>query len=119
VVILSNGRIIADDSVEELVGVFESQAYRLTVDGRVPDHVRSELTATFHIQEWEPLEDRTSFEVTLGEADTLYGVLDVLQNSDCSLLDVASREIDLEDVFLEVTDRAHDVGDSPGGGDEK
>ncbi|QKY21096.1 ABC transporter ATP-binding protein [Halolamina sp. CBA1230] len=115
VVILSNGRVIADDPVEELVGVFETQVYRLTVDGRVPEQVRTELTASYQVDDWERLDDRTRFDVTLAEDDALYDVLGVLRTGDCALLDVDGLEPDLEDVFLDVTDRAPDES---GGEDE-
>ncbi len=116
VVILSNGRVIADDAVEALVGVFETQAYRLTVEGRVPERLRTELTASYHTEAWETLEDRTRFEVTLAEDDTLYDVLGTLRQGDCTLLDVDGLEPDLEDVFLDVTGRAAAETDRHDGG---
>ena len=119
VAILSNGRVIADDPVEELVGVFETQAYRLTVDGTVPERVRTELTASYHVEEWEALEDRTRFDVTLAESDTLYDVLGTLRAGDCALLDVDGLEPDLEDVFLDVTGRAADVDEGGSGASDE
>jgi len=105
VVILSDGRVIADDPVEDLVRVFETQAYRLTVEGSVDGSVRDRLTRTFAVENWEDRGDRARFDVTLAEDDTLYGVLDVLRDSGLSLVDVDGLEPDLEDVFLEVTGR--------------
>jgi ABC-2 type transport system ATP-binding protein len=107
VVILSDGRVIADDDVDELVGVFETQAYELEVEGAVPDRVRDRLEREYIVEEWAELADRTRFEVTLADEHTLYGVLDVLRSGGCSLLDVDGLEPDLEDVFLEVTGRAN------------
>jgi ABC-2 type transport system ATP-binding protein len=109
VVILSDGRVIADDPVDELVGVFESQAYQLVVAGDVASEVRDRLDERFRVENWESLDDRTRFDVTLGEDDTLYGVLGVLRDADHRLLDVDGLEPDLEDVFLDVT------GTDPGG----
>jgi ABC-2 type transport system ATP-binding protein len=107
VVILSDGRVIADDPVEDLVGVFETQAYELEVEGSVPGSVRDRLETEYRVENWEGLADRTRFEVTLADDDTLYGVLDVLRSGDCALLDVDGLEPDLEDVFLDVTGRAN------------
>jgi len=109
VVILSEGRVIADDPVDELVGVFETQAYQLVVAGDVASGVRDRLDDRFRVENWESLEDRTRFDVTLAEDDTLYGVLDVLREAGHRLLDVNGLEPDLEDVFLDVT------GTAPGG----
>lgn len=107
VVILSDGEVIADDAVEELVGVFETQAYQVEVAGDVPPGVREELECAYVVENWEGLADRTRFEVTLADDHTLYGVLDVLRDGGCSLLDVDGLEPDLEDVFLDVTGRAN------------
>jgi len=112
VVILSDGEVIADDAVEELVGVFETQAYQLEVEGAVPPALRDRLERAFIVENWESLADRTRFEVTLADDHTLYGVLDALRDADCTLLDVDGLEPDLEDVFLDVTGRA------PGGDGE-
>jgi len=110
VVILSDGRVIADDAVEELVGVFETQAYRVVVDGQLPGDLRSRLVADYHLENVEVLADRTRFDVTLGDDDGLHAVLGVLDDAGYDLLDVGGLEPDLEDVFLDITGRA-------GGGD--
>lgn len=107
VVILSDGRVIADDPVEDLVGVLETQAYRLVVDGDVPEAVRDRLDDAYLVENWESLPDRTRFEVTLADDDELYGVLDELREAGLGLLDVDGLEPDLEDVFLDVTGRAN------------
>ncbi|AHG03446.1 ABC transporter ATP-binding protein [Halobacterium sp. DL1] len=108
VVILSDGQVIADDSVEDLVGVFDTQAYRISVDGVVPDDVRARLDAAFRVDDWERFGDHTRFEVTLTEETTLYDVLDALRDADLALADVDGRDPNLEDVFLEVTN--HSLG---------
>jgi len=111
VVILSDGRVIADDPVEELVGVFETQAYRVVADGQLPGRLRSQLVADYHLENFEVLADRTRFDVTLGDDDSLYDVLGVLEGAGHDLLDVDGLEPDLEDVFLDVTGRAESGGD--------
>jgi ABC-2 type transport system ATP-binding protein len=104
VVILSNGGVIADDSVEELVGVFQTQAYRVVADGQLPGEVRSRLVRDYRVENFEVLADRTRFDVTLADdGDALYDVLGVLDDAGHDLLDVDGLEPDLEDVFLDVT----------------
>jgi ABC-2 type transport system ATP-binding protein len=109
VVILSDGRVIADDPVEDLVRLFETQAYRVTVGGPVPDAVRRRLDRAYDAGEWSTAGDRTTFDVTLTDGDTLYEVLDVLRGAGLELVDVDGLDPDLEEVFLEVTGRAPGV----------
>jgi ABC-2 type transport system ATP-binding protein len=112
VVILSNGQVIADDPVEELVGVFDTRAYRVVTDGELPGEVRARLVREYRVENFEVLSDRTRFDVTLADDDALYDVLGTLDDAGHDLLDVDGLEPDLEDVFLDVTDRAHDDGES-------
>jgi ABC-2 type transport system ATP-binding protein len=110
VVILSDGRVIADDSVAELVRVFETQAYRVTVEEAVPQSARERLDRQYRAENWTRNGDRTSFDVTLADGDDLYAVLDVLRDEDLSLVDIDGQDPDLEDVFLEVTGRDGEGG---------
>ncbi|MFB6103852.1 MAG: ABC transporter ATP-binding protein [Halobacteriaceae archaeon] len=105
VVILSDGQVIADDAVEDLVRVFETQAYRVAVEGRVPQAVRDRLGRRFDATNFDEVGDRTRFEVTLADGDALYDVLDVVRSADLPLVDVDGLDPDLETVFLEVTGR--------------
>ncbi|WP_232688202.1 ABC transporter ATP-binding protein [Halobacterium zhouii] len=117
VVILSEGSVIADDPVEELVGVFETQAYRIAVEGEVPSAVRDRLDREFTVENWTETSDRTRFDVTLSDGNALYGALDVLRDAGLSLVDVDGLDPDLEDVFLEVTGRADDASGADRGDD--
>lgn len=103
VVILSEGRVIADDPVEDLVGVFQTQAYRVTITGELPDCPRDLLDARFNADNWQTHGDQTIFDITLTDGDVLYDVIDVLRDADVALDDVDRIDPDLEDVFLEVT----------------
>ena len=106
VVILSDGRVIADDTVTDLVDLFETQAYRIETDGPVEDRTRGILDERFDATGWEARGNRTGFEVTLTDDESLYDVLDVLRETGSRVADIDSQDPDLEDVFLEVTDRA-------------
>ncbi len=110
VVILSEGRVIADDPVDELVDVFRTEAYRVRVEGTVPETTRQRLEAAFDADDWERAGDRTRFGVTLDGDDGLYEVLETLRAADCSLAGVETSDPDLEEAFLAVTDR--EVGET-------
>ncbi|WP_440991338.1 ABC transporter ATP-binding protein [Haloarchaeobius baliensis] len=112
VVILSEGSVIADDPVDDLVQVFETQAYRVTVEGPVTEATRSRLDREFDAGDWTETGDRTGFDVILTDGDALYDVLDVLRDADLGLVDIDGHDPDLETVFLEVTGRANGGDDA-------
>jgi len=108
VVILSEGRVIADEAVSDLVDLFETQSYRIEVDGAVTEDIRAVLTERYEATDWTEQHDRTSFDVTIAEGESLYDTLDVLRAADVSLADINSQDPDLEDVFLELTSPGED-----------
>ena len=105
VVIMDDGQILADERVDDLVDLFRTQAYELTVGGDVPTHARTELERTFGAEAWDEQADRTVFEVSLGDPDWFYDLMDTLRNVGVTPLSVSTIEPDLEEVFLEMTNR--------------
>ncbi|WP_049997027.1 ABC transporter ATP-binding protein [Halococcus sediminicola] len=104
VIIMNDGRIVTDETVENLIDVFRTQAYRVTVDG-LSARARERLEVEFDAGGFEDVGDRTRFEVALPEGRALYGVMDALREAGAVPETVESVEPDLEDVFLEVTGR--------------
>ena len=102
VIIMNDGRIVADETVENLIDVFRTQAYRITVDG-LSERARERLETDFDASGFESVGDRTRFALSLPEGRVLYDVMDALREAGAVPETVASVEPDLEDVFLEVT----------------
>ena len=101
IAIINHGRLIADKPTRELVGMAQEKILRLTVDGdvtRLPQHPCFDkvelvegrtLCITYH-------KDRTN----AGE------VLSAVADMGFRVIDVATHEPDLEDVFLNLTAEA-------------
>ena len=111
VVIMDDGRVVTDERVDDLVDLFRAQAYELAVEGSVPTHARTELERAFGAEAWDEQAGRTAFEVSLGDPDRIYDLMDTLRNVGVTPLSVSTIEPDLEEVFLEVTNRTE--RDSP------
>lgn len=103
VVILSDGSVIADETIDDLMGLFRTRAYRITVEGTVPASVRDAIRSRFDPDDWSTNEEYTTLEVTIADDDSVYDVLSVLAEASCPLEDIESMEPDLEEVFLEMT----------------
>jgi ABC-2 type transport system ATP-binding protein len=103
VVVLSEGRVIADDAVENLLDLFRTKAYEVTVAGEVAASLRESLTESYEATAFEDLGDRTRFEVTLSGGEALHDLTGDLLAADCRLLDIGGVEPDLEEVFLRLT----------------
>lgn len=105
VVIISAGRLIADDQVSNLIALFRSRRYALDVPGALPDSVVAGirgLDASADIR----MEDGIShFELQMPAAEDLYGLMDLLREAGLVVESIAQREPDLEHAFLEILRR--------------
>jgi ABC-2 type transport system ATP-binding protein len=103
VIIMNDGQVVADDTVEGLKEVFRTQAYRVTLDGDPSAALRDRLGTRFDAGDWVRDGDHWRFDAANVRGEEFYALTDLLRESSCSLVRVDSLEPDMEDVFLEVT----------------
>jgi len=128
VVIVDDGEVVVDDTVEALLGVFETQRYRLTVRGVEPSAVVDRDVAVEAVTE---LDGRVRFDVT-ADSDAVYRLMRELDRRDARLETVETVVPDLETAFRNVTgddgpddrsgtgdDRAVDGDSHPGTEDDR
>jgi ABC-2 type transport system ATP-binding protein len=96
--------VVADDAVEELVGVFRTRAYRVLVRDLEPGERRA-LERSHGVERWDETPEGLRFEVTIEGSRSFYDLIDRLENADAELLSVTTVEPDLEDAFLRLTER--------------
>ncbi|ADB61155.1 ABC transporter related protein [Haloterrigena turkmenica DSM 5511] len=101
VVIMNEGRVVVDDTVENLLAAFETQGYRLTVRG-ADESTLAALRERFDVTDVERLEDRTRFAVA-ADSETFYRLTDALEDHGLELVAVDTVQPDLEDAFVELT----------------
>ncbi|ELZ18058.1 ABC transporter [Haloterrigena salina JCM 13891] len=111
VVIMNEGRVVVDDTVENLLAAFETQGYRLTVRG-ADESTLAALRERFDVTDVERLEDRTRFAVA-ADSETFYRLTDALEDHGLELVAVDTVQPDLEDAFVELTG-----GDGTGAGSD-
>ena len=115
VIIVSEGRVVADDTVENLLAAFETQGYRLTVRG-ADEGICADLRERFDVGDVERLGDRTRFEVA-ADSETFYRLTDAMEAHGLELVEVETVQPDLEEAFVELTGGGGD-GDRDGDGAE-
>ena len=100
-VMLSSGRIVADDSVGALLGGAASDAVRVASPDLDAETV-ADLRATFDVRAVD--RDATPPAVTVAASgDRLYDLMDALRAAGVTIADVRTVQPDLEEVFLERT----------------
>ncbi|MBZ6493444.1 ABC transporter ATP-binding protein [Natrinema longum] len=103
VIVLSDGDIVADDSVDSLLDVFQSRSYRVQLTENPPAHLREQLDTRFQLLDWRTDTDSVEFEIALAGSEEFYECVDILQTAEATIRSVTEIEPDLEDVFVELT----------------
>lgn len=105
VIILSDGKIIADNDVKTLMKQFEKQGYQFMVETTASQSL-STLRARYPITNVEKYDTQVRFKLT-ADTETFYELLDYIRSSELILQEVESMQPDLEEIFLEITSRAN------------
>ena len=104
VVIMNEGRIVADDSIDELLAVFRTQSYRLRLDGTLDATTKATLEADVGATEWIERGDTTQFDAPMVTGSQFHELMRTIEASSASFRSVDLLEPDLEEVFLAITD---------------
>ncbi|AJF28022.1 ABC transporter (plasmid) [Haloarcula sp. CBA1115] len=103
VIVLSDGDIVADDSVDNLLDVFQSQSYRIQLTENPSAPLREQLDTRFQLLEWQTDADSIEFEITLAGSEEFYECVDVLRTAEATIQSFTEIEPDLEDIFVKLT----------------
>jgi len=101
VIIMNDGRIVADDTVANLRQGFETSAFRLTSPNLDADTLAA-VRDRFDVTDVTSRDGTTTVEVAT-DSDGFYELAALLRERSVTLTSVATVEPDLEDVFVELT----------------
>jgi ABC-2 type transport system ATP-binding protein len=100
VAIISRGRIIADQPVEELLDLFREEYYQIEVEGIVP----GDVAALFEGMAAGERNGNTVLSGPVAGQDDLYDILHRLRDRGLSLVSASRAEPDLEEAFVRLLD---------------
>lgn len=102
VIIINQGKIIAQDSVSNLVKVFQAKPYQITVGGTLSAEQVAELENVPHLS-LEILETGvTTLTVTLEKPEHIYPILNILEWEMSSIESIEQTKHNFEEIFLTV-----------------
>lgn len=102
VVILSDGCVVADDTVENLLASFERNRLQLVLK-ETPEGVRSQFAADYEIVSWTRRGGRVQATFSVADEKEVHSLIGRIVETDCRLADIRTEQTDFEDVFLRVT----------------
>jgi ABC-2 type transport system ATP-binding protein len=108
VVIMNDGRVVVDDTVEDLLAGFETRGYRITARGG-SDAVLTDLQERFELTDVHRTDDRLRFEVAADTA-TFYRLTNAMEGHGLDVASVETVQPDLAEVFVEMTNGTTESG---------
>jgi ABC-2 type transport system ATP-binding protein len=112
VVMMADGRIVADDTVEALLSGADRDSVRVT-SADIDDGIVTMLRRRFDVRAVTSLDGRTRVEVAAA-GDALYDLMDALREAGVTVEDVRTVQPDLEEMFVALTGMESDGADERG-----
>lgn len=98
-VVLDDGRIVADDAVENLLDLFRTEVYELVIEGQLPSAARSEIERTYKLISTTELQDRTTLEVAVTDTNRIHDLTGTVVAHGSRIESVRTLEGSLETVL--------------------
>jgi len=99
VVIINGGRVVADDTIDNLLRLFKARVLRVELDAPLDELTADALRARFEVVRSV---DAMTIEVALRESGDLYVLIDVLRAAGRTVEAISTIEPDLEEIFLKI-----------------
>lgn len=107
VIILQDGLIVADDTVENLKTLFNVQTYKISLADTPSKHSLAKLEARFHLTSYNTYGGQQfEFDVNLENSDQFYELISILSTTNCSIVGIRSVDPNLESIYIELTENA-------------
>src|SRR5690554_2127485 len=102
VIIINQGKIVADDSVHNLLDLFRMKVYKIVIQGELNAEQRQALGAMEEVVIEEESPQRTVISVRLEGSQILYDVIGILGSYNSVLESIDQEQNNFERVFLEI-----------------
>jgi ABC-2 type transport system ATP-binding protein len=102
VIIIKEGRIVADDTVDRLLALFRTRAYRIVLSDGLSSDIRRQLSESVAGLAFEPRGQQTELNFSLPSSEGLYQVIDLIRQGGALIETITQKEPDLEEAFLRV-----------------
>ncbi len=101
VIIMNDGQIVADNSIDDLLELFNTTAYEVTVENDLLLESRQRLSTEFDVTNVKRQHGQTVISVNI-VGNEIYHFMEILQSEGLSVKSIELLDINLEEVFLSV-----------------
>ncbi len=113
VIIVSQGRIVRDERIHDLLTLFATRKLRVVIarNGDAPalERAHAGIMSRFPHSEIRVTPDTLEVSVGLANSKEIYDLVDITKESGAAIETIAQEEVDLEKAFLQVVRRGNDT----------
>lgn len=101
-VIINNGRVIIDAPVTNLMKLFETRAYSISIDSLLTKEQEALLLSKFPLCTYDYEAGQGSIQVNLERSEDIYELMDILKLDNTPIESIDRISIDFEEVFMKI-----------------
>jgi ABC-2 type transport system ATP-binding protein len=113
VIIISNGRVVADDSIDDLLSLFRTRNYKIVVSKNAymqhPESLVTEISQGFSQADINETPDTVEIAVGFTNPFEIYDLIKTLSDFRVAIESITQEQVDLEKAFLEIVRRENGV----------
>ncbi len=102
VIIISKGRIVADNRIENLIDLFRVKAYKFDLTGHLSVAQSERMKNRFSFLKLSTTDLQTTIEAEFPEPSNFYELIDMLRSNGLEIEAIEKQEPDLEEIYLKL-----------------
>ncbi len=109
IVILNRGRIVTDQRVDKMLGLFKVKAYKIKLAQELTPQQKKDLMIINGVS-WEKSDgNKPCIYFQYEDMREFYRIIEILRKENTSIGSIEQQDVDLEKVFLQLTGRRDDI----------
>ena len=101
-IIINKGTVVVDEKVENLLNLFETKAYSITIGKPLSAAQKKKLTSIFPMSKYTESSIHPFVEVNLERSEDIYLLFDIFKEEGTPVESIDRSTIDFEQVFLQI-----------------
>lgn len=101
-IIINEGQIVTNDHIENLMRLFETRSYTITLGDLLIEEQLDQLKEKFPLHSYSPDSYESTLTVDLAKSEEIYELFNVLQLNHTPVESIDRRTINFEQVFMEI-----------------
>jgi len=101
-IIINNGKVVVDDRVENLLKLFESRAYSITLNKPLTETQQQLLMHRFPLLNYSTESHQSLLQVNLEQSEDIYELIDILKSDQTPIESIDRTQIQFEQVFMKI-----------------